>query len=758
MAGAVRDLFTTFESFMTDKTARARRTADSADQYTAADIEVLEGLEPVRRRPGMYIGGTDSAGYHHLLWEVVDNCVDEAMNGHATRIEVELDADLKGATVADNGRGIPIDKHPKFKVPALELILTNAPDGCGYPEGSVVRLLRKINGRRDGSRAYVDYAAAHIKTEVQMEQGRLHPCGFRKIAADGSRVNIVKHIDDSATSGTPEELDKLAVDLGKGMSLRCTGALTAHGRLADQDWQNFLSRERKRDGATLIKRPKQKFVDECCVVLGLVPGEFKVAELPSSKELQRLEGPELDKIEYGKFRTVMGKLTFIQEDLVAGQYTWQELSKEVCTPTEASMARLKHFIRFLFGHRETVQLQKIVKSEKIIRVKVDSNFAGENNNRRSKDCVHAFVHGALVSNSVKDQAFLAQSSCEAELAGSHRGAIVGIFLQNMWEEMFDEKLDIVIETDSSAARCVAMRQGIGRIRHLEVRQIYMQQLVKSERLVVKKLPGIDNTADLGTKAVTAATFYHLIELVGLRKFTGDTLEVIQPWRAKRASKGMDYSSVAAMLVTLVSALQPREVASSESHAVDLLVGISGASSEPHAVDLLVGVAEKFEEASRVLDIASCNWILVSLLVLAVLGSIALGVMTTLGVQFAYKVYDSMVQKEIDNEIDKHKEIEKKNKIDVRAVTSTRSDPMDLVVGSTQRGVASTDPHVVDLVVGASYKTIRIVDKRLQGGFVSRGGACIHLDEQCIIRHSNLGDKSIRNFRFWCSKCVPPSFY
>jgi hypothetical protein len=140
--------------------------------------------------------------------------------------------------------------------------------------------------------------------------------------------------------------------------------------------------------------------------------------------------------------------------------------------------------------------------------------------------VHAFVHGALISNSVKDQAFLAQSSCEAELAGQHRGAIMGIFLQNMWEEMFGEKLDIIIETDSSAARCVAMRQGIGRIRHLEVRQIYMQQLVKSERLIVKKLPGVDNTADLGTKAVTAATFYHLIELVGLRKFANDELEVL----------------------------------------------------------------------------------------------------------------------------------------------------------------------------------------------------------------------------------------
>jgi DNA gyrase subunit B/topoisomerase-4 subunit B len=95
-----------------------------AASYTAKDILVLEGLEPVRRRPGMYIGGVDAAGLHHLLWELVDNSVDEAMNGHADRITVTLHADGVSATVADNGRGIPVDRHAQYKKPALELILT----------------------------------------------------------------------------------------------------------------------------------------------------------------------------------------------------------------------------------------------------------------------------------------------------------------------------------------------------------------------------------------------------------------------------------------------------------------------------------------------------------------------------------------------------------------------------------------------------------------------------------------------------------
>ena len=92
--------------------------------YTAKDITVLEGLEPVRKRPGMYIGGVGASGLHHLVWETLDNAVDEAMNGHATTIAVTLHADGSSLTVADDGRGIPVDRHPKTKQSALEVIFT----------------------------------------------------------------------------------------------------------------------------------------------------------------------------------------------------------------------------------------------------------------------------------------------------------------------------------------------------------------------------------------------------------------------------------------------------------------------------------------------------------------------------------------------------------------------------------------------------------------------------------------------------------
>ena len=104
--------------------------------YNAASITVLEGLDPVRKRPGMYIGGTGSAGLHHLVWEIFDNSVDEAMNGHADQIEVTLHKDGSTVTVSDNGRGIPVDNHPTHKKPAIEIILCTLHAGGKFDNSS----------------------------------------------------------------------------------------------------------------------------------------------------------------------------------------------------------------------------------------------------------------------------------------------------------------------------------------------------------------------------------------------------------------------------------------------------------------------------------------------------------------------------------------------------------------------------------------------------------------------------------------------
>jgi uncharacterized membrane protein YhaH (DUF805 family) len=113
--------------------------------YTAKDITVLEGLEPVRKRPGMYIGGVGTAGLHHLVWEILDNAVDEAMNGHAANIAVALHKDASSLTIQDDGRGIPVDKHPQTKTSALEVIFTTLHAG-GKFEGQNYKTAGGLHG------------------------------------------------------------------------------------------------------------------------------------------------------------------------------------------------------------------------------------------------------------------------------------------------------------------------------------------------------------------------------------------------------------------------------------------------------------------------------------------------------------------------------------------------------------------------------------------------------------------------------------
>ncbi len=143
---------------------QARKKAP--DNYSAKDIEVLEGLEPVRHRPGMYIGGSDEMAMHHLINEVFDNSMDEAVAGFATRIEIEIAPD-NAVTIRDNGRGIPIDPHPKFKnKSALEVILTTLHAGGKFSD----KVYHTAGGLHGVGISVVNALSHHLRVEVVKEQ------------------------------------------------------------------------------------------------------------------------------------------------------------------------------------------------------------------------------------------------------------------------------------------------------------------------------------------------------------------------------------------------------------------------------------------------------------------------------------------------------------------------------------------------------------------------------------------------------------
>ena len=142
--------------------------------YTAKDITVLQGLEPVRKRPGMYIGGVSSHGLHHLIWEVLDNSVDEAMNGYASAIQLTLHADGSSVTISDDGRGIPVDKHPRAKKSALEVILTTLHAG-GKFEGQNYKTAGGLHGV---GASVVNALSSHLVATVKRD-GSVYEMKFK---------------------------------------------------------------------------------------------------------------------------------------------------------------------------------------------------------------------------------------------------------------------------------------------------------------------------------------------------------------------------------------------------------------------------------------------------------------------------------------------------------------------------------------------------------------------------------------------------
>jgi DNA gyrase subunit B len=161
--------------------------------YTAKDITVLEGLEPVRKRPGMYIGGVGSAGLHHLVWEVLDNAVDEAMNGHASNIWVTLHPDGSSVTIEDDGRGIPIDKHPTTKKSALEVIFTMLHAGGKFEHGTY-----KTAGGLHGVGASVVNALSKELVATVKRDGAQWEMRFRQ----GKVVGALKKLGPARGTGT----------------------------------------------------------------------------------------------------------------------------------------------------------------------------------------------------------------------------------------------------------------------------------------------------------------------------------------------------------------------------------------------------------------------------------------------------------------------------------------------------------------------------------------------------------------------------
>ena len=165
---------------------------ENSEDYKADQIQVLEGLEAVRKRPSMYIGSTSEAGLHHLVYEVVDNSVDEAMNGHCDSIDVVLHTD-GSCSVTDNGRGIPIDPHPVYKVPAVEIVMTKLHAGGKFDSDTY-----KVSGGLHGvGVSVVNALSTKASVEIHRDGG-----SYTQTYRRGNLDSDLKRLGDSDKNGT----------------------------------------------------------------------------------------------------------------------------------------------------------------------------------------------------------------------------------------------------------------------------------------------------------------------------------------------------------------------------------------------------------------------------------------------------------------------------------------------------------------------------------------------------------------------------
>src|SRR5436853_1005146 len=170
-------------------------TMPTVDKYDASKIDKLEGLEAVRKRPGMYIGDPDERGLNLLVFEVLDNSIDEHLAGFCEKIDVEVHVD-GSVSIRDNGRGIPVDVHPKWKMPAVELVLTNLHAGGKFGQGAY-----KYSGGLHGVGAKCTNALSEwFKVEVSRD-GKVHHMAFAK-GKTTDKLSVIAELKNKKTTGT----------------------------------------------------------------------------------------------------------------------------------------------------------------------------------------------------------------------------------------------------------------------------------------------------------------------------------------------------------------------------------------------------------------------------------------------------------------------------------------------------------------------------------------------------------------------------
>jgi len=374
------------------------------------------------------------------------------------------------------------------------------------------RMKRLLPGRRIAAKCWVDHVGVVLRSLEFMQDAAMPQFFFHTVRKIGCEV----HMDDIHGVSKPTSLPDFIDEISDLLPLKKAGVFDRPGQV-----YSHLQKERHlyRSGRLIV--PSGKYVKRVADELGLT--NAKPAPTPETEgNRRRVEDKEhlLSTVDATGFRSMACCLLYVAHDMGEIQHGVRELTCDLREPTTASIARLKRVTRYLLGTVDEGIWFGFGGDFSKLRVSTDTDWAGCKITRKSCACIVARCGGCTLFVGTSGQAIHAQSSGESEFYGTTSGASAALLLRHVLQ-FFEIETAVELLSDSSAARAVLNRSGVGRIRHLEVKTLWVQEAVKAGKLAVKVVKGVDNVADIGTKVLARKRILYLKQLLGVRKLPKD---------------------------------------------------------------------------------------------------------------------------------------------------------------------------------------------------------------------------------------------
>ena len=370
-----------------------------------------------------------------------------------------------------------------------------------------------LPGQRDGSLLWYKDITRVLQEHLQIEALPASPCLLR---SPGMEVLVLLHVDDMLLVGDAEYLEKKLIPILSGLY-----KLSIDKMIKPGDEICFLKRRHVMlSDFELVIYPHTKHYDKLFDMLS-VKRSWKPKNTPGHSQINDIdETEELEQEECSRFRSGVGVLLYLSHDLIECQFVIRCLARYMAKPTRRSMDVLKHLVCYLLGrveHGLLLSLQEVERDAGSLTLFVfsDSDWAGHRGTRKSASSCCIQADKVTLHAAARTQGLIALSSAEAETYASVSSSCDGIFLKHVLEFSLKMPVQLKLLIDNSAARQVLSRSGVGKIRHLSLKVLWLQSHVESKLIVVSPVASAENLADIGTKRLPVHTMRFLMYGIGI---------------------------------------------------------------------------------------------------------------------------------------------------------------------------------------------------------------------------------------------------